>query len=53
MRAMRSTGIVLTLAMALAFLYSICLHPAVLVMVSERWGWNLEAWKLKKTRSHK
>jgi len=41
MRAMRSTGIVLTLAMALAFLYSICLHPAVLVLVTEQWGWNL------------
>jgi predicted RND superfamily exporter protein len=42
MRAMRSTGIVLTLAMALAFLFSICLHPAVLVMVCEKWGWDLK-----------
>ena len=36
MRAMRSTGIVLTLAMALAYLYSIVLHPALLVLVRER-----------------
>ncbi len=42
MRAMRSTGIVLTLAMALAFIYSILFHPAVLVLTSERWGWNLK-----------
>jgi predicted RND superfamily exporter protein len=41
MRAMRSTGIVLTLAMALAFIYSILFHPAVLVLSAERLGWNL------------
>ncbi len=41
MRAMRSTGIVLTLAMALAFIYSILFHPAVLVLAVEKWGWNL------------
>jgi predicted RND superfamily exporter protein len=41
MRAMRSTGIVLSLAMALAFVYSVFLHPAVLILVSEKLGWNL------------
>lgn len=45
MRAMRSTGIVLTLAMALAFVFSICFHPAVLVLTNEKWGWNLKPWK--------
>ncbi|MCG8477601.1 MAG: MMPL family transporter, partial [Spirochaetales bacterium] len=41
MRAMRSTGIVLTVAMALAFIYAVLFHPAVLVIASERWKWNL------------
>ncbi len=41
MRAMRSTGIVLTMAMALAFVFSVLFHPAVLILVSERLGWNL------------
>ena len=41
MRAMRSTGIVLTLAMALAFVFSILFHPALIILVSERLGWNL------------
>lgn len=41
MRAMRSTGIVLTLAMALAFIYSVCFYPAVLALAVERWGWRL------------
>lgn len=48
MRAMRSTGIVLTMSMGLAFLYSICFHPAVLVLVHEKWGWNLSPWTLRK-----
>ncbi len=38
MRAMRSTGIVLSLAMALAFLYSVLLHPALLYLFRERLG---------------
>ncbi|MDC7233963.1 MAG: MMPL family transporter, partial [Spirochaetales bacterium] len=50
MRAMRSTGIVLTLAMALAFLFSICFHPAVLVLANEKWGWNLTSWTSRKSR---
>jgi predicted RND superfamily exporter protein len=41
MRAMRSTGIVLTLAMALAFIFSVLFHPGLLILVSEKLGWNL------------
>ncbi len=52
MRAMRSTGIVLTLAMALAFVYSVFLHPAVLILVSEKLGWNLNPRFFKKEESH-
>jgi len=52
MRAMRSTGIVLTLAMALAFIYSVFLHPAVLILVSEKLGWNLNPSFFKKEVSH-
>lgn len=44
MRAMRSTGIVLSLAMAIAFIYSVLLHPAVLIIVTEKLGWNIEPW---------
>jgi len=47
MRAMRSTGIVLSLAMAIAFLYSVLLHPSVLIIVHEKWGWNLNPWRKK------
>ena len=36
MRAMRSTGIVLSIAMALAFLYSLTFHPALLSLVFEK-----------------
>ena len=38
MRAMRSTGIVLSLAMALAFIYSLTFHPALLSIVFEKLG---------------
>lgn len=41
MRAMRSTGIVLSIAMALAFLFSILMHPAMLVLVHEKLGGNI------------
>jgi predicted RND superfamily exporter protein len=41
MTAMRSTGVVLTVAMALAFIFSVFLHPAILKIVCEYWGWNL------------
>ncbi|QEN09424.1 hypothetical protein EXM22_16090 [Oceanispirochaeta crateris] len=47
MRAMKSTGIVLTLAMTIAFLYSVLLHPAILIIVHEKWGWNLAPWRKK------
>ncbi len=52
MRAMRSTGIVLTLAIALAFLYSVILHPALLVLVRERLGIRLEPVSFRKNRKN-
>ena len=51
-RAMSSTGIVLTLAMALAFTYSVLLHPAVLMIVMEKFGWNLRPRILNKERKN-
>lgn len=48
MRAMRSTGIVLSIAMALAFLYSILLHPAVLIILTEKLGLNIKPWNFKR-----
>ena len=48
MRAMRSSGIVLSLAMALAFLFSVFLHPAVLVILREKLGVNLGPWRFRK-----
>ena len=36
MRAMRSTGIVLSLAIAFAFIYSILLHPSLLILAAEK-----------------
>ena len=50
MRAMRSTGIVLSVAMTLAFVYSVMLHPTLLVLVRERWGADLTAWGKKGER---
>ena len=47
MRAMRSTGVVLSIAMALAFLFSVLFHPALLVIMSEKLGWNIQAWGRK------
>jgi predicted RND superfamily exporter protein len=47
MRAMRSTGIVLSLAMAIAFLFSVLFHPAVLIIVTEKFGWNIKPWNDK------
>ncbi|OQY33459.1 MAG: hypothetical protein B6241_07810 [Spirochaetaceae bacterium 4572_59] len=44
MRAMRSTGIVLVIAMFLAFIYSVVLHPATLIIVREKLGWSIESW---------
>jgi predicted RND superfamily exporter protein len=44
MEAMKSTGIVLSVAMGLCFIFSVLFHPSVLILVSEKLGWNLEAW---------
>jgi predicted RND superfamily exporter protein len=51
MRAIRSTGIVLSIAMALAFLFSVLFHPALLVIVAERLGWNIRPWGQETGRS--
>ena len=48
MRAMRSTGIVLSVAMTLAFIYSVMLHPALLYLVRERLGARFMAWGRQK-----
>ena len=45
MRAMRSTGIVLSIAIALAFLYSVFFHTAILVVIREKWGLKIRPWK--------
>ncbi|MCF6336160.1 MAG: MMPL family transporter, partial [Spirochaetales bacterium] len=45
MRAMRSTGIFLSLSMAIAFLNSVLFHPAVLIIVTEKLGWNIKPWR--------
>lgn len=47
MRAMRSTGIVLSVAMLLAYLYSVLLHPILLVLVRERLRLSLSPWGRK------
>ncbi len=44
MRAMKSTGIVLSVAMALAFIFSILFYPALLVLVRERLNMNILPW---------
>jgi len=44
MRAMKSTGIVLSLAMAVAFINSVLFHPAVLIIINEKLGWNIKPW---------
>ncbi len=50
MRAMRSTGIVLVIAMTLAFIYSVILHPALLILVREKLGWSIDAWRTGKEK---
>jgi len=47
MRAMRSTGIVLSVAMAFAFFYSVLFHPAVLRLMHERLGMRITPWGKK------
>jgi len=54
MRAMRSTGIVLSIAMAIAFCFSVLFHPGVLIIVREKLGWKISPWSgLKKTGGRK
>lgn len=47
MRAMKSTGIVLSLAMAIAFINSIFLHASVLILVTEKLKFNINPWRKK------
>ncbi|MDX9802209.1 MAG: MMPL family transporter [Spirochaetia bacterium] len=44
MRAMRGTGIVLVIAMTLAFINSVLLHPAILIFVREKAHWSIKPW---------
>lgn len=48
MRAMRSTGIVLPVAIGFAFLFSILLHPAMLQITAEKLKLNIQSWKRRK-----
>ena len=48
--AMRSTGIVLSVAMIIALGFSIGMHASLLVIVRERLRWSLDPWELKKNR---
>lgn len=52
MRAMRSTGIVLSIAMALAFLYSVFLHPALLYLIREKLHLSIEPISFKRGGSN-
>ncbi len=47
MRAMKSTGIVLSLAMAIAFINSILLHPSIIIFVTEKLNLNIRPWRKK------
>lgn len=55
MRAMKSTGIVLSLAMALAWFYSIFFFPAFLIFVNEKLHINIDSYfnKLNKKNQNK
>ncbi len=48
MRAMKSTGIVLSIAMTLAFFFSILFHPSILIIVREKLHLNMLPWGGKK-----
>ena len=48
MRAMRSTGIVLSLAIAFAFIFSIMLHPSMLILAAERLNLKITPIKRRK-----
>ncbi|MBN2439918.1 MAG: MMPL family transporter [Spirochaetales bacterium] len=51
MRAMQSTGIVLTIAVGLAFIFSIMFHSSLIVTISEKLNLNIMPWKGMKKRS--
>ena len=51
MRAMRSTGIVLSIAMALAFFFSILFHTSLLIIITEKLSWNIRPWNLKRRKT--
>ena len=44
MRGLRSTGIVVAIALLLAFAFSILMLPGLLVLVREKLGWSLSPW---------
>lgn len=46
MTAMQGTGIILSVVMAFAFIYSIFLHPALLIILVERINLNIKPWKI-------
>jgi uncharacterized membrane protein YdfJ with MMPL/SSD domain len=48
MRAMRSTGIVLTIAIGLAFIFSLMFHSSLIVIVSEKLNLNILPWNTRK-----
>lgn len=50
MRAMRSTGIVLTIAIGLAFVFSIMFHSSLVVTVCEKLNRNILPWKIFKRK---
>ena len=44
MRAMRSTGIVLSIAMAIAFCFSVLFHPGMLIIIREKLNLKIKPW---------
>ena len=51
MRAMKSTGIVLTIAIALAFVFSVFFHSSLLVIVNEKLKLNIRPWDFGKKKA--
>jgi len=47
MRGMKSTGIVLSLAMAIAFINSVLLHPSIIIILTEKLHLNINPWRKK------
>ncbi|MBN2533176.1 MAG: MMPL family transporter [Spirochaetales bacterium] len=50
MRAMKSTGIVLTIAIALAFIFSILFYSSLIVTIGEKLNLNILPWKITKRK---